>query len=134
MASESCVTKLSVPCKPLCLLLGWLPALKGMDCLKENGLHRLIGSDLAGGVALLKEMRHGGRGWEGGALRFQKPKPGPADPNIELSAPTPTPCLPAWHCASCQDDNGLNVSTANQSQLNAFFVKRRYGHGVSSQR
>lgn len=37
----------------------------GMDCLKENGLYRLIGSDLAGGVALLKEMRHGGEG--GGA-------------------------------------------------------------------
>ena len=33
----------------------------------------------------------------------------PADQDVELSAPSPAPCLPA-HChASCHDDNGLNL-------------------------
>jgi hypothetical protein len=30
-----------------------------------------------------------------------------ADPNIELSATSPVPCLPVCHCASCHNDSGL---------------------------
>jgi hypothetical protein len=49
------------------------------------------------------------------ALKFQKPKSGPVafsfilpiDPDVELSATSPTPCLPL--CSHPHhDDNGLN--------------------------
>jgi hypothetical protein len=33
----------------------------------------------------------------------------PADQDVELSAPSPASCLPAYHHASCYDDNGLNL-------------------------
>ena len=33
----------------------------------------------------------------------------PADPDVELSAPSPAPCLSAHYHASCHDDNGLNL-------------------------
>ena len=33
----------------------------------------------------------------------------PVDPGVELSAPSPAPCLPAGHHASHHDDNGLNL-------------------------
>jgi hypothetical protein len=31
------------------------------------------------------------------------------DQNAELSAPSPASCLPACCCASCYDENGLNL-------------------------
>ena len=33
----------------------------------------------------------------------------PADPDVELSAPSPAPCLPVCHPVSRHDDNGLNL-------------------------
>ncbi|EDL00953.1 mCG1047212, partial [Mus musculus] len=33
----------------------------------------------------------------------------PADPDVELSVPSPAPCLPACHRASRCDNNGLNL-------------------------
>jgi hypothetical protein len=49
-------------------------------------------------------------------VRFQKPKPGseaifmmPVDPDVELAATSPAPCLPA-HChAPCTDDKEVNL-------------------------
>jgi hypothetical protein len=32
-----------------------------------------------------------------------------ADQDVELSAPSPAPCLPACCHASCHDDNGLSL-------------------------
>ena len=54
----------------------------------------------------------------GQALMSQKLKPGlvahclfmlSQDPDIELSATSPAPCLPACHHASHHDDNGLDL-------------------------
>lgn len=33
----------------------------------------------------------------------------PEDKDLELSATSPTPCLPAYHHAPHHDDNGLNL-------------------------
>ena len=33
----------------------------------------------------------------------------PVDPDVELSATSPAPSLPAWRRVSCHDDNGLNL-------------------------
>lgn len=68
---------------------------------------------LLGDMALLKEVCH----WQW-ALRFQKFKPGPvahsfflgpANPDIELSATSPAPCLPVCHHAFHRDDNELSL-------------------------
>jgi hypothetical protein len=67
---------------------------------------------LLGNVALLEEGRH--KGW---ALRFQMSKAGlvshsfllPMDLDVKLSVPSPAPCLPACHYASCHDNNGLSL-------------------------
>ena len=40
----------------------------------------------------------------------------PVNPDVELSAPSPPPCLPACHHAPHHDDNGLNFCTVNQPQ------------------
>jgi hypothetical protein len=72
------------------------------------------------------------------ALRFQILKPCP----VSLSLPTvywyrcrttsTGPCLPACHHASYYDDNGLNLWTVNQPQLNVLLYMNCHGHGVSS--
>ena len=68
------------------------------------------GVTLLGGVALLGEMCHWG--W---ALRSQMLQPGPMWQSAavhlegELSAISPTPCLPACCHASRHDYNGLNL-------------------------
>lgn len=87
-----------------------------LGSLNENGLHRLIGNGriwrrglVGGGVALLKEVCY----W----AWFQKLEPGSAslsfllqaDLDVELSAPPPALCLPAWCCAYRHDDKGLNL-------------------------
>jgi hypothetical protein len=91
--------------------------------MNEKGPHRLIGSDITGGVALLEEVCH--RGW---ALRFQKHKQGPvslslllpAIPDVELSVLLQFHvCLHAvmlFHHA----DSELNFWTIGQPQLNVF--------------
>jgi hypothetical protein len=69
--------------------------------------------DLVGvGVALLEEMCHCG-GW---ALSSPMLKLCPMwtlllllDPDVELSAPSPAPCLPGCYHASRHDDNELNL-------------------------
>jgi hypothetical protein len=33
----------------------------------------------------------------------------PVDPDVELSAISPVPCLPAGYHAPCLDENGLNL-------------------------
>lgn len=58
----------------------------------------------------------------------------PEDQNEELSAPLPAANLPAHHHISHYGDNGLNLQTANQFQLNVFLYKSCNGHGVSLQR
>ena len=35
--------------------------------------------------------------------------PAAAGPDVELSATSPAPCLPACHHASYHDDNGVNL-------------------------
>ena len=67
-------------------------------------------SDIIGAVALLEEVCPWGQ-----TLRFQKLMECPvalfllpADPDVALLAPSTTPCL-LRHCASCHDDNGLNL-------------------------
>jgi hypothetical protein len=67
------------------------------------------------GVALLEEVCQ--CGW---ALRSQMFKTGLSksrdcgsqlskDPDVQLSDPSPSPCLPASYNASHHDDNGLNL-------------------------
>ena len=46
---------------------------------------------------------------------------------------SPAPCLPAQCDALHHDDNGLNLWTVSQPQLNVFLYKSCLGHGVSSQ-
>lgn len=53
---------------------------------------------------------------------------------LVLSAISPTPvCLPVSPHASLHDDNGLNLWTVSQLQLNVFLCRSYCGHGVSSQ-
>jgi len=40
--------------------------------------------------------------------------PATMDPDVELSATSPAPCLPECHHASCHDDNGLIPWTVSQ--------------------
>lgn len=62
--------------------------------LYENGSHRLIGNDTVGGLALLEEL----------CLSLLLP----VDQDVELSAPSPAPCLPVCHHSPCHD-KGLNL-------------------------
>jgi hypothetical protein len=52
----------------------------------------------------------------------------PEDQDVELSGPSLSPCLPAFHHASHHDAH----ETVSQPQLNAFLYKSTLGHGVSS--
>ncbi|CAO2583435.1 hypothetical protein LEMLEM_LOCUS2742 [Lemmus lemmus] len=63
----------------------------------------VVGVTLFGCVALLEEVCHcwGRPVW--GSLLL------PADQDVELSAPSPVPGLPAGRHASHHDDNGLNL-------------------------
>jgi hypothetical protein len=55
-----------------------------------------------------------------------------ADQDVKLSAPSPAPCLPiCYHVSS--HDNGLNLRTLSQTQLNVFLYKTCCDRGVSSQ-
>ena len=47
----------------------------------------------------------------------------PAYLEVELSATSLVPYLPAWYHASHYDDNELNHETASKPQLNVFFYK-----------
>ena len=92
------------------------------------------GCGLGVGVVLLKKVCHCEA--ETGALRFQKLKavfPMPVDPDVELSATSPAPCLPTYHHAPHHDNNGLSSETISQPQFNVFLYKSCCGHGVSSQ-
>lgn len=83
--------------------------------LNKNGPHRCIGSGTFRRYGLV------GRSVSlevGATLKFQKLKPDvaasclfllPLDPNVELSATSPVPCLPVYHHAFYQDGNGLNL-------------------------
>ena len=65
-------------------------------------------------MTLLEEVCH----WEQ-ALRSQmltQARPNvanffflPEDPDVEISATSPAPCLLAWCSASCHDNNGLKL-------------------------
>ena len=48
-------------------------------------------------------------------------------------ATAPVPCLPPCSHVPSHDNNGLNLWTINQPQLNAFLCKNWCHHGVSSQ-
>ena len=71
--------------------------------LNENDLWRSIGSGTLGGVALLEEVCHWGAGFE---VSEAQARPSiilfllPVDQDVELSAPSLAPCLPACHHAS----------------------------------
>jgi hypothetical protein len=102
--------------------------------LMKNAPHRLRG-------VVLLEMWPCGRkcvtvGW---ALRFQKVKPCLvahslflllANPGVELSAPSSALCLPVGGHASHHDNNGLNLSTVSQPQLNVFLYKSCCGLSI----
>ena len=75
----------------------------------------------------------------GKALGFQKPKPDLvalflllAGPDVELSAPSPAPRLPAGHHAAFQADSVITSGTVSKPQFNALLYKSCCGHGVSS--
>jgi hypothetical protein len=79
----------------------------------------------------------------GQILRSHMLKPGPVylsllllpvDPDAELSASSPAPCLSPGHLASHHDDNRLNLSSVSWPQLNVSFYKSCHDHGVSSLR
>ena len=57
----------------------------------------------------------------------------PVDQDVEVSAPSPAPRLPANHHASHHDNNGLNLCTVSHPQLNLFLCKSCHCHGISSQ-
>jgi hypothetical protein len=57
----------------------------------------------------------------------------PVDPDVELSATFAVPCQPAGHHPFHHHDNGLNLCTLSQPQLNIFLYYSCHGHGVSSQ-
>ena len=91
------------------------------DGLNRNGTHRLIQSGTIGkgglvglGVALLEEMCH----WE--VLTSQMLKLGlvsfslPDDPDVDLSAPSPAPCMSECCHASCTS------KLVDHPQLNIF--------------
>ena len=79
------------------------------ECLVSRKWHYLKG---LGGVALVEEVCHWG--W---ALVFQKHMPSPeslslpapVDPDAELSATSPAPCLPECSHAFHHDNNRLNL-------------------------
>jgi hypothetical protein len=52
----------------------------------------------------------------------------PADQDIELSAPSPAPCLPACYHASCLDDDGLNLWTCKPTPIKCCPYKSCLGH------
>lgn len=78
------------------------------SCWSRCGLR--VGVAFVGlGVAFLEKVCLWGAG--AGALRLQKLKavfPMPVDPEVEISATSPAPCLPACHHASYHDNNGLS--------------------------
>lgn len=49
------------------------------------------------------------------------------NPDIELSANSPVPCLPVCH-AFCPDDKKLNSETVKKPQLMAFLYNNCHGH------
>ena len=53
------------------------------------------------------------------------------DQAVELSAP-PAPCLPKGCHTSYHDDNGPNLETVSQPQINVSFYYSYLGRGVSS--
>ena len=55
----------------------------------------------------------------------------PANPDVELVATSPAPCLPACCHASHHDDNGLNL--CKTPLMKCFLYKSFCGSGVSSQ-
>ena len=65
---------------------------------------------LLGGVALLEEVCHYGASFEVHLVWHSLLMP--ADQDVDLSAPSPAPCLPAGCPASLyNDDNGLTPET-----------------------
>jgi hypothetical protein len=57
----------------------------------------------------------------------------PLNPDLELSATSPAPCLVACFQASWHNINEQSLWTVRQPQLYAFLYKNCSGHGVSSQ-
>ena len=80
------------------------------------------------GMTLLEEVCHCGGGLWGlicsscaqcGTISFLLP----VDQNVELSAPSPAPCLPVQCHVSCHDDNGPDLWTVSQLHLIVFLYK-----------
>lgn len=65
-------------------------------------------------MALLEEVRHCGVGFEVSYVQV-RPDVGysslllPTDQDVELSAPSPEPCLPRHSHATYHDNSGLNL-------------------------
>jgi hypothetical protein len=57
----------------------------------------------------------------------------PVDPDAELSATSPVPCLPVCHHASHHDDDGASLWTVSQTWWNIILYKSCCGLSVSSQ-
>jgi hypothetical protein len=75
-------------------------------------------------------------GFEVSPARFVSLSPSllPADQDINFSATSPAPYLPAATLPPHQDDHGLSSkSVSNIPHLNTSFCKSCLGHGASSQ-
>ena len=101
----------------------------------ENGANGRCG--LGGvGVAFFEEVVTVGAGFE---VSYVQASPSvvnslhllPSDQDVELSSPSPTPCLSACHHAS-HHAKGLNLGDCKPVPIKCFLYKSCHGHGVSS--
>ena len=72
---------------------------------------------------------------------FQEPKPGPVSPShpvpvgpdVELSGPSPAPCLLHVVRLDVFDDNGVNLLTCKEDSIKPFLYNSSHGYIVSTQ-
>ena len=69
-------------------------------------------------MALLEKVCHSG-GYAQAIPSVERTLLLPADQDVELSAPSPAPCLPT----SCHGNNGLTSESLSQLQLNVFLLR-----------
>ena len=73
---------------------------------------------LAGGIVSLGQWGGGGGGFKGPVCFFL-----PMDQDIELTARSLAPCLPACQHVPCQDDNRLTPEIVNKPPIRCFLLK-----------
>lgn len=102
------------------------------NCLNRNGPLKLMIWTLVPYGSIRRCGLGGSRMllWEW-VLRSQMRKLDLVPIYVEFSPLSPVPCWPAYHHASCHDNNGFE--SESQPQLNVFLYKTGHGHAVSSQ-